>query len=367
MKYLHYIKYSFLIFFMSILYSTNIFSASILSESFTNPTFPPPGWRTAHVSGIGGDWFRSTVGFRSAPACAQSDAGILLADNFLITKRVTPDSNDSLVFWVSSNYLLGALGRLDVKVSTTDSIVTSFIDFLIPFQLNLQLLTPNVYVRQAISLSAYAGQPIFIAFRHIEVLGVGGSIRLDDVSAGGIDLHLTVLLEGHVFSPTPRDRDTVTVTLRTAIPPYNIVESQKGYLDTLGKKIFNFSQGEENVRYYIVVSHRNHITTWSRAGGELFTGGSLNYDFTTDLSKAYSNNMKMVFGKATFYTGDIDQDGIVDASDLSALDNDSYNYVFGSYVVTDLNWDEFVDASDLSLCDNNAFNHVIEKSPFFPQ
>ena len=46
------------------------------------------------------------------------------------------------------------------------------------------------------------------------------------------------------------------------------------------------------------------------------------------------------------------QDGIIDAGDLSEIDNDILNSVFG-YVKTDINGDEIVDASDLSAVDNN--------------
>lgn len=62
------------------------------------------------------------------------------------------------------------------------------------------------------------------------------------------------------------------------------------------------------------------------------------------------------------YSGDVNQDGIVDAGDLSMVDNDVFNSVSG-YVVTDVNGDNFVDASDLSIDDNNAFNGIIVRNP----
>ena len=62
------------------------------------------------------------------------------------------------------------------------------------------------------------------------------------------------------------------------------------------------------------------------------------------------------------YSGDINQDGIIDAGDLSLVDNDVFNSVSG-YVNTDVNGDDFVDASDLSIVDNNVFNGVIVRNP----
>jgi hypothetical protein len=53
----------------------------------------------------------------------------------------------------------------------------------------------------------------------------------------------------------------------------------------------------------------------------------------------------------------VNQDGIVDFSDLSAIDNDSFNFVSG-YVTTDITGDFFVDFTDLSIGDNNSFNFI---------
>jgi len=201
----------------------------------------------------------------------------------------------------------------------------------------------------------------FTSFRHVEVSKMFGAVEPDNISRGGHDVNLTVLVEGHVNNR--RDRDTVTVEIRGINYPYDIVESKKVFLDTLGKKTINFTIPEEGLRYYIVVRHRNSITTWSRGGGEIFTG-TINYDFTTGLNKAFGDNMKIVNGKAAFFTGDINQDGIVDASDLSAVDNHAYNSSVGPYVTEDLNWDEFVDATDLALCENNVYLMAREKIPF---
>lgn len=349
---------------------SNMYATTKLSESFTGTTFPPPGWSSKHISGIlsAGTWFRDTTSFLSAPACARSDAG-LLAENFLITKRFTPAAGDSLVFYVNSNYVLST-GRLDVKVSTTDSLTGSFIDFVIPLNINLQLLTQNVWVRMAVSLNAYAGQPIFIAFRHLEIAGLGGSVKLDGISVGtgGVDLNLTVLMEGHMGAETiynipRRDRDTVTVSIRSVTSPFAILESKKVFLDTLGKKTINYALPVEGVKYYIVVQHRNSIRTWSDSGGVAFNGGSLTYDFTTGLNKAFHNNMKLILGKATLFTGDPNQDGIVDLTDLILIYNDAITFTSGSYLATDLNWDEFVDLSDLELAYNNSINIVKEEAP----
>ncbi|MEO8664905.1 MAG: choice-of-anchor J domain-containing protein [Ignavibacteria bacterium] len=364
MKKLHLI--SFVIF--TLLFISSGYAQNKISESFTPATFPPTGWRTQHVSGLigPGDWVRSTTNYRTAPACAQSGSGIL-AENFLITKRITPSAGDSLVFYVASNYVGDALGRLDVKVSLTDSLAASFFDFLIPLQISLQLLTPNVYVRRAVSLDDYAGIPIYLAFRHIDLAGLGGAVRIDDANVGGVDLDLTVLIEAHrgigMFPSPVRDRDTVKVSLRSVVSPFSVVQSRKVYLDTLGKKSINFSAGEDGIPYYIVVEHRNSVRTWSDSAGEVFTGAALTYDFTTGVNKAFRNNMKLVGGKACLYQGDLTQDGPINLTDLLIMYNDFVTFVVGPYVLSDLNWDQHPNLTDIILAYNNSVLFVAEKHP----
>lgn len=57
------------------------------------------------------------------------------------------------------------------------------------------------------------------------------------------------------------------------------------------------------------------------------------------------------------YSGDVNQDGIIDGSDASIVDNAAFNYLTG-YVVSDTNGDGIVDGSDSSIIDNNAYNFV---------
>lgn len=165
-------------------------------------------------------------------------------------------------------------------------------------------------------------------------------------------LNLTINLEA--YSPV---QDTIVVSLRSATSPYDLVEMSMAYLSPTGTAAVNFAKAVNGVNYYIVVNHRNSIETWSKSGGEVFTGGVLNYDFTSAATQAFGSNMVLVGSKYSFYTGDPNQDGTVDAGDLSLIDNDAFNFVSG-YVVTDLNGDQSVDGTDLTFADNNAFAFV---------
>ncbi len=62
------------------------------------------------------------------------------------------------------------------------------------------------------------------------------------------------------------------------------------------------------------------------------------------------------------FSGDVNQDGAVDLSDLSLIDNDVFNFASG-YVITDINGDNVTDLADYSLADNNAANFVVKILP----
>jgi len=158
-------------------------------------------------------------------------------------------------------------------------------------------------------------------------------------------------------------KDTVKAFLRNIVPPFTIVDSSIAILDSV-TLYANFKfQNASNGTYYLVVKHRNTIETWSKSGGESFTKySSMEFDFTSDQIKAYGSNMIQIGDKWCIYSGDINQDGIIDISDVSLIDNDAFNFASG-YVATDLNGDGIVDVSDAVYADNNSFNFIGKITP----
>ena len=159
-------------------------------------------------------------------------------------------------------------------------------------------------------------------------------------------LKVTALMEGF-FNGSTMVADTVTVELRRAITPYALLESKKIFLNTLGFGKVNFSSVVEGTPYYIVVKHRNSIETWS-AAEQSFDGGVLNYDFTSAQTQALGSNLKLKGSKWCVYSGDVNQDGVVDITDVAIVDVDNLNFATG-YKVTDVNGDNLVDLADVSV------------------
>lgn len=148
-------------------------------------------------------------------------------------------------------------------------------------------------------------------------------------------------------------KDTVSVELRSNTSPYNIIDSKKGLAGQGTQSVFTFTAASNGIPYYISVKHRNAVTTWN-SGAVSFAGNVLIYNFASSASQAYGNNMINSGGMWSFYQGDINQDEIIDAADVSSIENDVSITKTGSYLNTDLNCDEIVDASDLSVADNNS-------------
>lgn len=174
-------------------------------------------------------------------------------------------------------------------------------------------------------------------------------------------LQLTVLIEGFVSCPpTTNVGDTVTVELRSGISPYPIIDVAKGKTDGNGNVTVSFTAAiADNTNYYIVIRHRNSIETWSMTGGINFPTGTttLSYDFTTSASQAFGSNEVSKCGKFAIYGGDVNQDGVVNLTDIVLVLNNATNFVNG-YVVTDLNGDNVTNLTDILIAYNNNVKFV---------
>lgn len=177
-------------------------------------------------------------------------------------------------------------------------------------------------------------------------------------------VNITVIPQGFYNHTTLKlnKRDTVTVYLRKTAAPFAILDSAKAIIDSVNFKGAFFFHTSFSGTYYIVVKHRNCIETWSSSGVGFTVGSEINYNFTSSSSQAFGNNMILKGTKYCIFSGDVNQDGTVDLTDLSLIDNDAYNFVSG-YVSTDLTGDNFVDLDDLSIADNNAYNFVSVITP----
>ena len=159
--------------------------------------------------------------------------------------------------------------------------------------------------------------------------------------------------------------DTAMVYLHASASPYSIADSSISVINSAGSGVFNFNEALDGINYYIDLRHRNSIETWSKTTTLYSNSSSVNYNLSTALTQAYGNNLKQADASPVRYavfSGDVNQDGTIDLSDGSLIDNDAFNFASG-YLPTDVNGDQVTDLADAVFADNNAFNFVGKITP----
>jgi hypothetical protein len=153
--------------------------------------------------------------------------------------------------------------------------------------------------------------------------------------------------------------DSINIELHNAQPPYELLETTRAELMTDGTVNCQFMSPSGT--YYIVIRHRNTITTWSAA--PVFIASGVYYDFSSDAANAYGYNMTEVEPNVwALLTGDLNDDENVDLLDLSLLENDIYLFNYG-YLNSDINGDGNVDLLDPPIMESNVSNFVFSVHP----
>jgi hypothetical protein len=171
-----------------------------------------------------------------------------------------------------------------------------------------------------------------------------------------VNMNIGFVIEG-LYNPVNDSAgiDISEIHLRNSFPPYNIVKSVSGY----NLSFITFPDASPGY-YYISVSHRNSIETWYYQPVNLSDSLFYNFDFYSSQSKAYGNNLKQVDNSPVIfavYSGDVNQDGFVDLTDVLTINNDA-NIFLSGYVVSDLTGNDLVDLTDVLMAYNNSVGFV---------
>jgi hypothetical protein len=154
--------------------------------------------------------------------------------------------------------------------------------------------------------------------------------------------------------------DTITVQLYNSASQ-TLAYSATSTLSTNGVSNITYAGEVSGGSYYIVIKHRNSITTWS--ANPVQFSASTSYSFANSDAKAAGNNLaNLGSGIYGIFSGDINQDGSVDFNDYPGLDLSSSNGDLG-YLPCDLNGDASVDFNDYPIIDVNSSNGVISVTP----
>ncbi|MBV6477655.1 MAG: hypothetical protein HGGPFJEG_00396 [Ignavibacteria bacterium] len=187
------------------------------------------------------------------------------------------------------------------------------------------------------------------------VTSFGNGIKVGYTNPLPLTLNITLGIEGF-WNGVTQTPDTIKLYLRNNISPYSSMDSSTVIINSSGNATGNFSNATGG-NYYIQTKHRNALETWS-SSALYFTNGSVtNYNFTLSQSQAFGNNQILKTSKWCLYSGDANNDGIIDAVDILLIDNDASNFLTG-YKNTDINGDNIIDGLDISITDNNAAGFV---------
>ena len=166
---------------------------TLLKEGFESATFPPTGWLNS--SSNNNPWtnayaywsnssFQASTYSHSGGNCAFNDGYYIAPDAYLITPKLSiSDSTYSLKFWIAASDDISFAEHYSVLVSQTG---TNYNDFTPIFSETLTDGSPYKpsYKFRTLSLAAYKGKDIYIAFRHHNCSDQY-ILRLDDILVSG--------------------------------------------------------------------------------------------------------------------------------------------------------------------------------------
>lgn len=157
-------------------------------------------------------------------------------------------------------------------------------------------------------------------------------------------------------------KDSVKIFLRNPQSPFAIVDSAKSVIDSATFECEIIFNNAVQGNFYIELEHRNSIRIWSSTPVNYSDISGMNYDYTDSCTKAFGSNLLLINDYWCMYSGDVNQDGIIDLEDVSLVENGISNSHSG-YINSDLNGDEVVDSSDMMIVENNSSNSIMSISP----
>jgi len=169
----------FLFFAMAIMFFVmQGWTQTTLNESFEGSTFPPNDWTAISTSGQNA-WASSTVMTHTGTKSAYSRNESYGCTRWLITPKLSVTSNNAnFSFWLATNYYYAGVDTIQVFVSTTDNLTTSFTSAALLTLTQRNLTT--AWTQYNVDLSAYTEQNIYVAIKVVD--NVGSSIFIDDVT-----------------------------------------------------------------------------------------------------------------------------------------------------------------------------------------
>lgn len=241
----------------------NTINSFPFTEGFEGTGFAPDCWSTNDVDGDSYNWERrSTWSAHSGVGTAVSaswQGSALTPNNYLITPQFNINAgNLELTYWVAAQDPDWAAEKYSVMVSTTGKAPA---DFTAVFT---ETLADTIWTKKTVSLSAYNGQNIYIAFRHWGVTDFY-YMKLDDITIDittGISKNEISKLDiypnpttGMVNIAMPTNTSNFNVTV------FNVVGEQVLTSNVNSNKTVVDLNNQPNGVYFVKVTSNGEVTT----------------------------------------------------------------------------------------------------------
>lgn len=167
--------------------STPATPVTVFTESFDGATFPPAGWTQTDVAGTTGNWARSTATVHPSGSAPHSGAGLAYFNGYTATRGDTTRlartttialpadaASAAASFWVFHDVADASSDRVQVQVSTDGTTWTNVGTAVARND------GTSGWGQHTVSLSAYLGQSVQVAF--LGIGGLGNDVHLDDVA-----------------------------------------------------------------------------------------------------------------------------------------------------------------------------------------
>lgn len=145
-------------------------------------SFPPQNWQTVDVLDPSYYWQQSPFTVHTGNYSVYVGSAVNQGEDWLILPQFSVVASDSFAFWLTAESL-GFTDSTVILVSTSNNSLSSFTSVLATLSDGINYPSvANLYQYYAYSLSAFAGQDIYVAFKNRNYEGDG--VYIDLVSIG---------------------------------------------------------------------------------------------------------------------------------------------------------------------------------------
>ncbi|MBK8685520.1 MAG: hypothetical protein IPN26_11250 [Bacteroidetes bacterium] len=167
--------------------------------------------------------------------------------------------------------------------------------------------------------------------------------------------HMAPVMQNQGLNADPGISDLIQISLKDSDNTQTLFETD-AYISTQGVLSSDIPYSIQDA-VYLQIKHRNSTEIYS-AATRIEIPMEYPCIFTQAANQVYgSNQVELEPGVFGIFSGDINQDGVVDGLDYNDWETDSNNFA-GGYFSTDLNGDGIVDGLDFIYWEQNSNNFV---------